>query len=271
VGRDIVGEMFEYGNSWFLFSRDGKTLFEKKVSTNTDIDEVVTVSEDKFSEGPMSKDGKRIILANSVYEISGDTVAKLNLKLPENTCLNSISPDGRLVRAITPEQWGMEGARPGGARFPYLIDVNGNTVLREGNNVFYPGYMQTRELLANELFPDFEIRGKTPAVNTHFVSHKWIGRKYNLVLLDINTGKELAVWETPDSFALYFYINKGKSLLLTGYSHIVFHNLPGGRLMWLMNVKGNASRRVYPLRDGRFIGISADNTFAIYDNSRFVK
>lgn len=271
AGRDLQEEMFEYGNSWYLFSREGKELFEKKVSTNTDIDEVVTLTEDKFSDGPISRDGRRMILANNVYEISGDTVTKLNLKLPVNTYLNSISPDGSTVRAITPEKWGNEGARQGHERLLYLIDVNGNTVLNEGANIFHPGTIHMRELLANELFPDFEIKGKSPVLSKYFINPKWIGRKYNVVLSEINTGKELAIWETLGGFGLHFFINKEKNLVLNGPERIAFHKLLSGRLMWLMTFKNNPLRRVYPLMDGRFIGISVDNTFVVYDNSRFVK
>lgn len=269
VGRDIREEMFEYGNSWLLINREGKILFEKKVSTDTDVKAVLTLTEDKFSDGPISEYGRRLILDNAVYDVSGDTITKLSLTLPENIYLNHLSTDGSLVRAVTPQKWGSDA---GGGGYFYLINIATDKVVREGENIFAGGALSMRELFSNELFPDFEIWGKSLSYKYSIErTYKRFPGRYIASLRDMMLGKELSVWEIPDGPRKTFILNKEKNIMLEGYSYLAFHSLPNGRLLWRMNFKDDPLRHIYPLSDGHLVGISVDNALSIYSNSEFLK
>jgi len=206
-----------YGNSWYLFSIDGKKLLEKKVETDDDAHAVELLYQDKYTKGPFSQKGDYFIFANSLYRIEGGLPLKLHIEgLPQSAYLTNISPAGSYALAIsspstlgrkfyTTEEDDLPLPREPRRHLYYLIDVSNRKVLWakpipqlfRGTRTMGERAKNDEPYLYNWLECPISLTDKyIIGCNGMDVAHIPQNSPFNMITVDIKSGKVSEVFKS---------------------------------------------------------------------------
>lgn len=273
AGVDVNLMNFEYGNSWYLFNRDGKTLFKKRVDTIDDVAAVLALSEDKYSDGPVSGDSKRMAMANNLYEVSGDTLAKIDVQgLPEqNLYIHAVSPNGGIAVFATSRPLGAEGEF-GYDQYLYAVDANTRQVLWGGENMLpdnYGGeihYARPQDQLRTDgLFPEFVYAHKYPESNKYLVATETY--RAWLSILNLKTRMPVSSFKIRQRGGRITLLNSERDILVYfDNQEIACYDLLTGILKWEMRdgSRKNKFRTIIEFVNSGLVGVVGQSTLWIY-------